>query len=163
MYDVFTALAKLLAPILAYTADEAWEHAPFTEGSVHEQDFPDADPAFAGGKATAKVNRLLEIRKVVQTAIEERIQAKEFSKNNEAAVTLVVPEKEAVYDLLRDRQFATEFFIIADLDVSAGPTLSAKAAKTKHKMCPRCRRYEPLGKGGVCKRCESVVQTVSRA
>jgi isoleucyl-tRNA synthetase len=163
MYDVFTALAKLLAPILAYTADEAWEHAPFTEGSIHEQDFPEADPAFAGGKATAKVNRLLEIRKVVQTAIEERIQAKEFSKNNEAAVTLVVPEKEAVYDLLRDRQFATEFFIIADLDVSAGPALSAKAAKTKHGMCPRCRRYEPLGKGGVCKRCESVVQTVSRA
>jgi isoleucyl-tRNA synthetase len=163
MYDVFTALAKLLAPILAYTADEAWEHAPFTEGSVHEQDFPEADPAFASGKATAKVNRLLEIRKVLQTAIEERIQAKEFSKNNEAAVTLVVPEKEAVYDLLRDRQFATEFFIIADLDVSAGPALSAKAAKTKHKMCPRCRRYEPLGKGGVCKRCESVVQAVSRA
>jgi isoleucyl-tRNA synthetase len=106
---------------------------------------------------------LLEIRKVVQTAIEERIQAKEFSKNNEAAVTLVVPEKELVYDLLRDRQFATEFFIIADLDVSAGPALSAKAAKTKHEMCPRCRRYEPLGKGGVCKRCESVVQVVSRA
>jgi isoleucyl-tRNA synthetase len=41
--------------------------------------------------------------------------------------------------------------------------LSAKAAKTQHKMCPRCRRYEPLGKAGVCKRCESVVQAVSRA
>ena len=163
MHDVFTALAKLLAPILAYTADEAWEHAPFTEGSVHEQDFPEADPAFASGQATAKVNRLLEIRKVVQTAIEERIQAKEFSKNNEASVTLVVPEKEPVYDLLRDRQFATEFFIIADLDVSAGPALAAKAEKTGHLMCPRCRRYEPLGKAGVCKRCESVVQAVSRA
>jgi isoleucyl-tRNA synthetase len=163
MHDVFTALAKLLAPILVYTADEAWEHAPFTAGSVHEQDFPEADPAFAGGQATAKVNRLLEIRRVVQTAIEERIQAKEFSKNNEASVTLVVPEMEPVYDLLRDRQFATEFFIIADLDVSAGPALSAKAEKTGHPMCPRCRRYEPLGKAGVCKRCESVVQTVSRA
>ncbi|TAE73098.1 MAG: isoleucine--tRNA ligase [Verrucomicrobia bacterium] len=162
MHDVFSALAKLLAPILAYTADEAWEHAAFTAGSVHEQDFPEPDPLFASGEATAKVNRLLEIRRSVQTAIEERIQAKEFTKNNEASVTLVVPEKEAVYDLLRDRQFATEFFIIADLDVSAGPALSAKAAKTGHAMCPRCRRYEPLGLGGVCGRCESVVQPLSR-
>ncbi len=163
MYDVFTALAKLMAPILAYTADEAWEHATFTDGSVHEQDFPEADPAFASGTATVKVNRLLEIRRTVQTAIEEQIQAKAFMKNNEAAVTLVVPSQEPVYDLLRDRQFATEFFILADLDVSAGPVLSAKAAKTKHPMCPRCRRYEPLGKSGVCARCESVVQTVSHA
>jgi isoleucyl-tRNA synthetase len=163
MYDVFQALAKLLAPILVYTADEAWEHATFTDGSVHEQDFPEPDPAFASGEATAKVNRLLEIRRTVQTAIEEQIQAKEFTKNNEAAVTLVVPEGEAVYDLLRDRQFATEFFIIADLDVSAGKKLSAKAAKTGYKMCPRCRRYEPLGKSGLCARCESVVQTVSHA
>ena len=163
MYDLFSALSRLLAPILVYTADEAWEHAPFTEGSVHEQDFPEPDPAFASGKATAKVNRLLEIRKVVQTAIEEQVQAKTFTKNNEAAVQLVVPEKEPVYDLLRDRQFATEFFILADLDVSAGSALSAKAAKTHHKMCPRCRRYEPLGKSGVCARCESVVQAVSHA
>ena len=163
MYDVFSTLCRLLAPILAYTADEAWEHAPFTEGSVHEQDFPEPDPAFASGKATAQVNRLLEIRKVVQTAIEEQIQAKSFTKNNEAAVQLVVPAREPVYDLLRDRQFATEFFILADLDVSAGPALSAKASKTHHPMCPRCRRYEPLGKSGVCARCESVVQTVSHA
>ena len=163
MYDVFNALAKLLAPILVYTADEAWEHANFTEGSVHEQDFPEPDVAFASSDATTKVNRLLEIRRTVQTAIEEQVQAKAFNKNNEAAVTLVVPEGEPVYDLLRDRQFATEFFIIADLDVSAGKALSAKAAKTSYCMCPRCRRYEPLGKSGVCARCESVVQTVSHA
>lgn len=163
MYDLFSALSRLLAPILVYTADEAWEHALFTDGSVHEQDFPEPDPAFASGTATAQVNRLLEIRKVVQTAIEEQIQAKSFSKNNEAAVQLVVPSREPVYDLLRDRQFATEFFILADLDVSAGPALSAKAAKTHHEMCPRCRRYEPLGKSGVCARCESVVQAVSHA
>ncbi|HEY1123074.1 MAG TPA: class I tRNA ligase family protein, partial [Haloferula sp.] len=163
MYDVFQALAKLLAPILVYTADEAWEHATFTDGSVHEQDFPEPDTAFASSEATAKVNRLLEIRRTVQTAIEEQIQAKVFNKNNEASVTLVVPEGEPVYDLLRDRQFATEFFIIADLDVSAGKVLSAKAAKTNYGMCPRCRRYEPLGKSGLCARCESVVQTVSHA
>ena len=45
MQLVFDALVTLLAPILAYTADEAWEHAGY-EGSVHEADFPEPDPAF---------------------------------------------------------------------------------------------------------------------
>ncbi|MDB6079063.1 MAG: isoleucyl-tRNA synthetase, partial [Akkermansiaceae bacterium] len=63
----------------------------------------------------------------------------------------------------RDRQFATEFFIVAELDVSAGPELSAKAAKSAYEECPRCRRYEPLTESGLCARCESVLQTVSRA
>lgn len=163
MHDVFSALARLLAPILAYTADEAWEHAPFTSGSVHEQDFPTPDPAFASTEATAKVNRLLEIRRAVQTAIEAQIQAKEFTRNNEAAVTLVVPAGEPVYSLLQDRQFTTEFFIVADLDVSAGKELKASARRTDYEMCPRCRRHEPLNESGLCSRCENVVQTVSHA
>ena len=39
------ALCRLLAPILAFTADEAWEYAGY-EGSVHEQDFPAPMPEY---------------------------------------------------------------------------------------------------------------------
>ena len=35
IYEVFDSLVRLLAPIIAYTAEEAWEHAG-REGSVHE-------------------------------------------------------------------------------------------------------------------------------
>ncbi|MEM1085848.1 MAG: isoleucine--tRNA ligase [Verrucomicrobiota bacterium] len=163
MYDVFSSLCRLLAPILAYTADEAWEFAPFTEGSVHEQDFPEPDPSFASGEATRKVNRLLEIRGEVQAAIEEQVQAKTFKKNNEAAVELVVKEGEEVYSLLNDREFACEFFIVSDFDVLAGSEFSVKVGKTTYQMCPRCRRYEPLEEDGLCARCSEVLQTVSHA
>ena len=80
MHRIFTSITKLLAPILAYTADEAWEHAPFTEGSVHEQDFPIVDPAFAPGEASEKAARLFEIKYAIQTAIEAQVQAKAFSR-----------------------------------------------------------------------------------
>ena len=156
MYDVFSSLTRLLAPILAFTADEAWEFAPFTEGSVHEQDFPEADPNFAAGEAARKVERLLEIRHDVQQAIEEQVKAKAFKKNNEASVKLVVKEGEAVYDLLNDEDFAKEFFIVAEFDVSAGPEFSVRVTKSDNSMCPRCRRYEPLV-SDVCGRCEGVV------
>ncbi|MCB1131965.1 MAG: class I tRNA ligase family protein, partial [Verrucomicrobiae bacterium] len=149
--------AKLLAPIVVYTADEAWEHAPFTEGSVHEQDFPEADPAFAPGEASKTAERLFEIKYAIQTAIESCVQAKEFTRNNEADVSLTVPESDAsLLELLNARDFATEFFIIAGLKAEAGHALAASAAKSSHALCPRCRKLEPLVESGLCGRCDAV-------
>lgn len=157
MHEIFTSIAKLLAPILAFTADEAWEHAGFTTGTVHEQDFPEANPAFAPGDATAKASRLFEIKYAIQTAIEARVQAKEFTRNNEADVTLTIPESDAaLLDLLNDREFSTEFFIIAGLTATVGTELGASARKTDLPLCPRCRKHEPLLESGLCERCDEV-------
>jgi isoleucyl-tRNA synthetase len=157
MYEIFTSIAKLLAPILAFTADEAWEHAAFTSGTVHEQDFPEANTAFAPGEATGRVNRLFEIKYAIQTAIEARIQTKEFTRNNEADVTLTIPATDApLLDILNDRAFATEFFIIAGLTATIGETLTATARKTDLPLCPRCRKHEPLIETGLCERCDEV-------
>jgi isoleucyl-tRNA synthetase len=157
MFAIFNAISKLLAPILAFTADEAWEHAPFTTGSVHEQDFPEADPAFAPGEATKTATRLFEIKYAIQTAIESCIQARNFTRNNEADVSLTVPESDAaLLPLLNDREFATEFFIIAGLNAEPGAVLNATAKKTEHCLCPRCRKHEPLLASGLCARCDDV-------
>jgi isoleucyl-tRNA synthetase len=158
MFEIFTSIAKLLAPILAYTADEAWEHAAFTTGNVHEQDFPVANPAFAPSDATAQAERLFEIKYAIQTAIEARVQAKEFTRNNEADVSLTIPEADAaLLPLLNDREFATEFFIIAGLTAQSGAELIATARKTEFCLCPRCRKHEPVLESGLCQRCEDVV------
>jgi isoleucyl-tRNA synthetase len=157
MHQIFTSVAKLLAPILAFTADEAWEHAGFTTGTIHEQDFPEADTAFAPGQTMGQVNRLFEIKYAIQTAIEGRIQAKEFTRNNEADVTLTVPATDApLLEMLNDRAFATEFFIIAGLTATIGEELAATARKTDHSLCPRCRKHEPLVASGLCQRCDEV-------
>ncbi len=157
MFEIFQAISKLLAPILAFTADEAWEHAPFTTGSVHEQDFPEPDAAFAPGEATKTANRLFEIKYAIQTAIESCVQAKDFTRNNEADVSLTVSESDsALLPLLNDRDFATEFFIIAGLKAEVGAVLNATARKTEHCLCPRCRRHEPVTDNGLCQRCAEV-------
>ena len=158
MHAIFNSLSKLLAPILAFTADEAWEHAPFTTGSVHEQDFPVPDPAFEPAVVSKQAARLFEIKYAIQTAIEGCIQAKEFTRNNEAEVDLIVPESDAeLLPLLDDRDFATEFFIIAGLTATAGHALSATARKTDYPLCPRCRRHEPANAKGLCERCAEVI------
>jgi len=158
MHQIFHAITRLLAPIIVYTADEAWEHASFTSGSIHEQDFPLPDPAFAPGEASRQVARLSEIKYTIQTAIEGCIQAKEFTRNNEADVSVIIPEADAaLLQLLNDRDFATEFFIIAGLTVSSGAVLSATGRKTTYPLCPRCRKHEPVLASGLCARCADVV------
>jgi len=117
-----------------------------------------ADPAFSPGDASAKAERLFAIKSVIQTAIEARIQAKEFTRNNEAAVTLTLTsEDEGLLDLLNNREFATEFFIIAELEVKWSDHVSASARKTDLHLCPRCRKHEPLLESGLCERCDAVV------
>lgn len=155
MHRVFDAVCRLMAPILAFTADEAWEHAGH-QGSVHEQDFPTLDPDFNSGEATEQIDMLLELRAIIQTAIEKEVQAKSFNKNNEADVTLTLPSGHPCRDLLADRDFVTEFFILADLRLEVGEQVVATAKATDHSMCPRCRRYEPLVTD-LCSRCDEVM------
>ncbi|MEJ6635356.1 MAG: isoleucine--tRNA ligase [Akkermansiaceae bacterium] len=156
MGEIFDAMVKLLAPVLAYTAEEAWEHAG-GEGSIHEQDFPKVNAKFANGEAIAKVDALFAVKAVIQTAIEEKVQAKEFKKNNEASVLLTVPANHQVIDLLKDSEFAKEFFILSDLNIVEGAEISATVSATGHPMCPRCRKYEPVVKDDLCQRCSDAV------
>ena len=153
---IFQSLTKLLAPVLAFTAEEAWEHCPFTEGSIHTEQFPEASNH--GTKAIDQVTKLLELRDKIQVAIEKEVQAKAFNKNNEATVTVPTSEVPSeISTLLNDRDFTTEFFIVADLKVDQNAA-AIKAEKTAHEMCPRCRRYEPL-EPTICPRCTEVTSS----
>ncbi len=157
---LFDVLVKLLAPVLVYTCDEAWEHAGH-EGSVHEQDFPEVDESTENGLVPV-FERLQQIRGTIQVAIEAQVKAKAFNKNNEADVELTVPATEgaAVLDLLRDEEFAKEFFIVAGVKVKVGEQLAAEVRKSPHAMCPRCRRYEPaVNEEGLCARCAEVMKS----
>ncbi len=157
MGQIFDSLVKLLAPILAYTTEEAWEYAG-REGSIHEQDFPEVNEKYAQKVAIDQVSKLLEIKAIIQTAIEQKVQTKEFKKNNEASILLTVPSGHPCLALLEDHQFATEFFIVSELKVAQGDGFSAVAELTAHPMCPRCRKYEPpVDEQGLCLRCADAV------
>ena len=67
-----------------------------------------------------------------------------------------MPAGDPTAELLADRDFATEFLIVAELEVVVGPELKAEASATKLELCPRCRRHEPLVESGLCGRCAAV-------
>jgi isoleucyl-tRNA synthetase len=161
MQQVFDTLCHLLAPILCFTADEAWEFAGHDAGEIHLALFPDPDPLYAGTDATAKIASLMTYRNVIQQAIEPLRQEKIIRANNEASVTLTLPEgMPKPLELLENEDAVSEFFIVSEVRVNhGGDCVSAKADKSNYTKCPRCWRLFPELESGdeLCKRCAGVV------
>ncbi|MEM0898313.1 MAG: isoleucine--tRNA ligase, partial [Verrucomicrobiota bacterium] len=161
MHQVFEALCKLLAPILVFTTDEAWEHSGHQPGDIHLERFPAPDPDFAGSEAIDRIAKLQEYRNVVQQEIERARQAKEIGSNNEASVVLTLPEESPVpLDLAESGENLLEYFMVSTLEVEAGTTISARISRSIHPKCPRCWRHLPLAPGkDVCARCAEVLSS----
>ena len=140
--EITETLVKLLAPILAYTADETWEFLGHSD-SVHLQPFPQPNPAFAGAEATAAVEDLLKARAVIQQAIEAARQAKQIGSNLEATVKLTLPEKGFTHAIFSDLPALQEFFILSDLHLTRGLDLAATVEVCTNPKCERCWRHLP--------------------
>lgn len=137
---IMDTLCRLLAPILSYTADEAWE-AMGHEASVHLELFPDAAELAEAPESLEQVEALLEARHVIQKAIEDARQAKTIARNDEAVVTLTAPKDSVLHRLSDQSDTLTEFFIVSAVDVREGDVLAAEVRSSEAGKCGRCWRY----------------------
>jgi len=140
--EITETLTKLLAPILAYTADETWEFLGHQD-SVHLEAFPQVNSLFANSEATAAVEELLKARAVIQQAIEGARQAKKIGSNLEATVKLTLPEAGFTNPVFQDLPTLQEFFILSDLHISRGSELAATVEVCTNPKCERCWKLLP--------------------
>ena len=113
-------LTTWLAPVLVFTAEEAWA-ARFGEAdSVHLQTFPDVPALWHDPALAARWARLRELRREVTTAIEHLRAAGEIGASLQAAVRLGLHPAEA--GLLPDTAWQ-DLAIVSALTVSSGGRL----------------------------------------
>jgi isoleucyl-tRNA synthetase len=160
MHGIFNALCRLLAPILAFTAEEAWRSSEMGSGSVHLQELP--EPNDRNDEASAQVAELLRLRGVIAQAIERARQEKLIGNTLEARVVL---HSDSDVTETVGREELEEFFIVSDLTIHRA---SASVTKTPYAKCARCWRHRPsVGTSkehpDLCDRCESVVTAVGTA
>ena len=163
MHRIFEALCRLLAPILVFTAEEAWGYLGRAD-SVHVQTFPEETPGSRDAEAQEKIAHLLNLRGVIGQAVERARQEKLIGNALEAAVSLTCDEKTIAGT---SKEELEEFFILSDLTLRPGTELAASIAKTAYQKCARCWRHRPtVGKSQahpeLCDRCEAVVETLQR-
>lgn len=140
--EITETLVKLLAPILAFTADETWEHLGHND-SVHMQVFPQPNPVFATTEATAAVEELLKVRGVIQQAIEKARQEKKIGSNLEATVALTLPAEGFTHPVFSDSATLHEFLILSTLHITRGSELAAVVQESEHAKCARCWKHLP--------------------
>lgn len=167
MRRITESLCLILAPVLSFTADETWEFLGYTD-SVHLEDFPQPDPAFAGEDATVAVGQLLEVRAVIQQAIEKARQEKLIGSNLEASVEVTLPADKFTHDVFNHFNVLEEFFILSELNVvrTAGAELGAVVKQNEHAKCARCWKYVPsVGQhetyDDLCDRCADAVSPIN--
>jgi len=161
MREIFDSLCSLLAPILVFTAEEAWRYSATT--SVHLQEFPQTQGR--GRKAIEQIDDLLRLRGIVGQAIERARQEKVIGNTLEARVVL---NSDSDVTEKIPREELEEFFILSDLTVHQGDEASASVTKTPYKKCARCWRHRPTvgtsqAHPELCDRCESVVTAMTKS
>ena len=86
MDQLFHCLTTWLAPMLCFTAEEVWQ-TRFADdnGSVHLQDFANADAAWKNDALAAKWSKIRKVRSVVTGALEIERREKRIGSSLEAA------------------------------------------------------------------------------
>jgi len=140
--ELFDALVAWLAPILSFTAEEAWlaRHAS-AEGSVHLKTFPEIDKAWRNDELAQKWEKVRAVRRVVTGALELERADKRIGSSLEAAPKVYVANN----DMLR----ALEGVDLAEISITSAAKLIAKAPPEDAFMLP-----DVPGVGVVPKRAE---------
>ncbi|MBC1811082.1 isoleucine--tRNA ligase [Listeria booriae] len=172
-YEAVVTLTKLLAPILPHTADEVWSHlGNQEEASVHLSEMPEVKHYQGTEAITAKWDQFMQIRDVVQKALEEARNEKIIGKSMLAKVTLFADdEAKQLFDSL-EGDFA-QLLIVSDFELVAGLDAAPEGAvKDQHvavavtvaegETCERCRVVKKdVGTDAnhptLCKRCAEIV------
>ena len=166
---IFDFLTAWFAPILCFTAEEAWLSNNFNnKESVHLRLFPKAEKNWGKKDIGDKWKAIISLRKVVTSAIEIQREKKIIGSSLEASTELKVSEKINKYlnnvnlnDLLIVssakivNKLSGETFTLEDVK-----DIHVKIKKADGEKCERCWVISPDVKNNqnLCNRCKKVVQ-----
>ena len=173
LYLILDAMAKLFAPILAFTCDEIWQSMPHRSGddkrNVLLNQMPEDLGVYALAEdAMAKWDTVMKLRQDVNGVLEKARADKRIGKALEAHVSLST-EDAALKDACDGKNLA-ELFIVSDCawsqpeegaETAQGvnfPQVTIGVSEAKGAKCPRCWMHsEKANEEGLCPRCANVV------
>ena len=173
LYLILDAMAKLFAPILAFTCDEIWQSMPHRSGddkrNVLLNQMPEDLGVYALAEdAMAKWDTVMKLRQDVNGVLEKARADKRIGKALEAHVSLST--EDAALKAACDGKNLAELFIVSDCawsqpeegaETAQGvnfPQVTIGVSEAKGAKCPRCWMHsEKANEDGLCPRCASVV------
>jgi isoleucyl-tRNA synthetase len=171
LWKLTDALARLVAPILSFLADEVWQYLPADQtrdASVHTTLFPAPDELAPAGQDALLADwaQLLAIRETAMRSLEEARQQKRIGKALEAKLSLELPA-EALKVALRYESSLKELFNVSQVELASTPGEEIRATTTDADgaKCTRCWNYRTdIGDdprwATVCGRCAAALDEI---
>jgi isoleucyl-tRNA synthetase len=163
LHRLVTGLCQMLAPILAFTADEAWEFVPGKNvNSVHEAnwiqkktnqdyDFATWDNLLGEREAALRQLEVKRVEKVIGKALDAKI--------------LVLGHKRLIKEIQQSPEDFRELLNVSQLEVKEveEQSISYQVSKADGQKCERCWHWEmDIGKHAehptICGRCVEAVK-----
>jgi len=184
LWSLAELLTLMLAPVLAFTADEAWttlkpaaDPARSGPGSVHLERWPEGNPAWRQPVLEAKWDRFDALRPAVMKRLEELRAQKVIGNSLEAEVELLTTDDELAGFLETFEDLAALCIVskatvtrlgpgeTAGLGEPAQDTLWVRVTRTSGVKCRRCWKYYDALSGSerhpdVCARCLHVLEAL---
>ncbi|HAM54010.1 MAG TPA: isoleucine--tRNA ligase, partial [Candidatus Rokubacteria bacterium] len=176
MKEVLEAMARLLAPILTFTAEEAWRYLPGARSeSVHLERFPEEPVEWLDDTLAREWSRLLEVRREVARALETARARGLIGGGLEARVSIRSAPEDVPALLRAKRALLPTLFIVSQVDLEPDPAAAAVqhdsqeipglvigVGRARGRKCQRCwvwseRVGESAAHPGLCERCLPVV------
>lgn len=169
--EMVRSLLQLLAPVLCFTAEEAWQELlkiPAGQGlakSIFLSDMPQHASLKADPALEEKWNQIRRIREEVQKALENTRQQGVIGSSLEAKVTLKTNDANMQQFLADNAALWPEIFIVSAVEVAAGnAALEVAVAHAEGQKCARCWQWKTeVGQPGrahsdLCDRCAAVLE-----
>ncbi len=169
----FDCLVRWLAPVLCFTAEEAWlsRHGDTPERSVHLEMFAPVPQSWLDPALGERWAVLRDLRRVVTGALELERGAKRLGSSLQAAVEVFLPDRLSA--LVGDVDLA-ELCITSSGTVGAGPIpddaftlpdvadIGVRVSPAPGQRCERCWRVlsevgQVPGHADLCRRCAGIV------
>jgi len=173
MREVFSCLTAWLAPVLCFTAEEAWLHRPWKgdEESVHLRVFPAVPAAWHDPELAAKWAKIRNLRRVVTGALEIERAEKRIGSSLQAHPIVHASREHvtALHGLDLAEIAITSAATVVEGPVPPGaftlpevPDVGVLVTLAEGEKCERCWRVLPevgshRGFDGVCERCAETV------
>ena len=179
LYYIISALVKMIAPVLSYTAEEIWQAMPHAstddKTSVFLSEMPKAEGKFAF-EGAERWEELFNLRDDVMKALEIARAEKKIGKSLDAKVTVYTSDA-AVLELLgkfTEEELKTVFITSgAHVENASAPEgayvpeqaqIAVLVENADGKRCDRCWCYstegESDGEGFICERCKKILETL---
>lgn len=167
LYEITDKLCRLLAPILAFTSDEAFENLPRQKiESIHLAEFPKVSGA-KDEQLMTDWERLFSIRDEVLKRLEESRNAKIIGSSLEAKVILTTDAATTRF-LLPYYEDLRYLFIVSQVEVHEGDAMKVEVNKADGEKCERCWNYSTrVGEFAeyptVCERCFAALSEIEKS